>query len=290
MPFCGTCGLSMSETAGFCPTCGTRAAGGTSASAVARPAWAGPEASAPDEWLAPVQLVTAPKAKPRSALDNDLARLAIAGAVAALVIVIAALCVHLIVSGIRSERYSVAKYEQITPGLSLTQVETALGGPPTSQRVLEDGTIAAYWTNSDGSLICVGTDNGVVSWKVAVGPHGKGRLGDSGSIALGAWGLVAVMTVFTAVVSGACLFFCARLFGRYITVSEVVVFCVVTGVLRLIPVVGGLFALLVGVALVQRSSSTGWWTALLIILVAGFATGVVAIAVLGAGAGLGSVL
>jgi len=37
MPFCGTCGLSMSETAGFCPTCGTRAAGGTSASAVGAP-------------------------------------------------------------------------------------------------------------------------------------------------------------------------------------------------------------------------------------------------------------
>ena len=54
----------------------------------------------------------------------------------------------------------------------------------------------------------------------------------------------------------------------------------------MVPVIGWLLPLFVGAALIERWSSAGWWTAVLIIIVAGFVTGMVTVAVLGLGSGL----
>jgi hypothetical protein len=288
MPSCRTCGLSMSETAEFCPTCGARPVGETSAAAYARPPWTSAEMAAPDGFTQSSP-TTASTAKP-SILPNNNTRLAIAAGVVVLVIVLTAVFMHAILSGARSERYTVAEYNRIKWGLTLAQVEAIIGGPPTTQSQYPDGTASAQWVNPDGSRIWVGIENGVVAIKDTFGPHSKGHMGDSQTTALGVWGLAAVVAAFSAVVFGACLFLAARLLGYSITVTQVIIFAVVCGALRMVPVIGGLLSLFVGVALIERWSDAGWWTSLLIILVAWFIAAIAVIAVLGAGAGLGLAL
>ncbi len=149
-----------------------------------------------------------------------------------------------------------------------------MGAPPTSHVYPTDGSDSCFWTNPDGSEVWANFTNDTVD----VGASYTASQGATSSrFAIGSAGLLAVLAVFaafTAVVFGACLFVATKLFGYSIGVNQVILFAVVTGAVRLVPYVGWLLALLVGVALIERWSSAGWWTALLIILVAGFVAGV----------------
>lgn len=287
MPFCDTCGLSMSETAGFCPTCGTRAAGGTSAGIAARPSWASPEeATPPDDWSAPSAPAAPPAAKP-SVLHRNTTGLAIAAGVVLLVIVLVAVFMHGVVSGTGSEKYTQNEANQLQTGSSLAQVE-ALLGPPTSQMKESDGAMLYEWDNKDHSFVAARFANGAVISKTY--NDYLVHLLRSNRFALGVWGMRAVLAAFTTAVFGACLFFATRMFGYSITVTQVVIFAVVTGLVTLVPMIGWLLALVVGASLIERWSSAGWWASLLIILVAGFIAAGVNVAVFGLGSGLGLAL
>lgn len=285
MPFCSTCGLSISETAQFCPTCGTRALGESVPGTVARPLWAAADAAPLTDGFAPPDPIASTTAT-RSALHSNSTRIAITAVAAVLVVVLVAVFAHNLVTGSQGERYTEDMARQIHPGLSLTQVEAIMGAPPTSHVYPTDGSDSCFWTNPDGSEVWANFTNDTVD----VGASYTASQGATSSrFAIGSAGLLAVLAVFavfTAVVFGACLFVATKLFGYSIGVNQVILFAVVTGAVRLVPYVGWLLALLVGVALIERWSSAGWWTALLIILVAGFVAGVLTATVVGAGFGL----
>ena len=285
MPFCSTCGLSMSETAQFCPTCGTRAVGESVSATMARPLWAGAEAAPSSDGFALSPI--APPAAKRSAPHGNTTRLAITAAAAILVIVLVAVFAHNIVTGAQGERYTQDKASKVAVGLSLAQVEAIMGAPPTSQVNYTNGAVGYFWKNSDGSMVWVDFRNDASDLR---GLYLASHQSASPRLAIGAAGLSALMAAFAAVVFGACLFVATKLFGYSITVTQVVVFAIVTGLISVVPYAGGLLALLVGAALIERWSSAGWWTSVLIILAAGFITGVLAAAFVGAGFGLGLAL
>ena len=192
-----SCGLSMSETAEFCPTCGTRTTGGSASGAGARPLWAAAEAAPPYEppydYYPSAGPVAAPAAKPSAALHNDFTRLVIAAAGAVLVIVLVAVFMHVIFSGTATfERYTAAQYDRITKGLTLTQVEAILG-PPTSQSQYQIRTASAVWVNSDGWnsgwVFRTASSPGQIPWgRTGRVTWGSRASGDLGSIALGFFG------------------------------------------------------------------------------------------------------
>ena len=287
MPLCSTCGLSISETAQFCPTCGTRAAGESAPGVVTRPTWAAADAAPPTDGFAPPDPIAPPSTTGQPALHRNRTRLAITAAAAVLVVVLVAVFAHDLVTGFQGARYTQDMARQIHPGLSLAQVEAITGGPPTSR--VYNRTIpglGCFWTNADGSQVWAHFTNNAVD-RVDFYTFTSSRGATSLRFANGTAGLNAVLAVLAAVVFGACLFVATKLFGYSISVNQVILFAVVTGVVRLVPYAGGLLALLVGAALIERWSSAGWWTALLIILAAGFITGVLTAAVVGVGFGLG---
>ena len=251
----------MSETAAFCATCGTLVSADSTAHAERPPA---PAAASPTPpplyWSEPGDhddLEAAPGQKSKWLSRRTL--LIAAGIV--LLVILGAVFVHVSFPGApKSERYTVAEYNRLGEGQSLTQVETILGGPPTKQTQFADGGIVARWTNSDGSYVETGFTNGLLDGRFTAGPHGRGHLGDSGWLELPSSRPMIIL--ISCLLSLLCLYVAALVVGCPLSIIQVLVIAAICGVaayvcslMGLAPLIGLLASLVALFTLIQA------WTA-----------------------------
>ena len=148
MPSCSTCGLSVSETAAFCPICGTPM--GRPAS---RPGTPSPSPAArPAEWPTPPQAQPLRRPAPTTLGEAIWAhRLALGILVAIAIIVVGGFT---LLRFVEPRPYTMAKFDQIHRGMTLDQVEAVLG-TPTKLHTFTNTKYAFFrdWDNPDGSGI-----------------------------------------------------------------------------------------------------------------------------------------
>jgi hypothetical protein len=172
--FCRTCGLSMSDTAAFCPTCGTKVLSGA-----APPAGPITEAAPP---------VTSPPlggpSKTASFVNKNGLWLIVAAVVSAallLAVIVGVGMRHSVTT--TSDVISLSDYSSVENGMSLSTVDSYLGGTPKSQTPDASivGGVDYRWENRDGSSVTVVIVNDRVVGKSESGLEAP-RLGVNRSI------------------------------------------------------------------------------------------------------------
>jgi hypothetical protein len=253
MATCPTCGLSLSEAATFCPTCGTRAGAAAPAASVAAPAAsvAAPAASAasapaPPAYYAPSSSYQEPQLRPPRQLTRGERfkdwllsgprpfALLVIGFVCFMVVlglVQGMLFGNMVNSLVDSTRITLQDYRQLHVGQTYAQVEAILDHSQASSSGPTTVSTTVHRLNPDGSSVDLTFSNGTLQ---SFSQSGLTEGRSSGLFALSSGAALLVVAIVNAVVTTVAWFFCLFVMvhwrGYQITIKQLVVMAVTVAV------------------------------------------------------------
>jgi hypothetical protein len=277
--FCRTCGLSMSDAATFCPTCGTRVLADAAVAAEHLPeapasAWAaGDDQPAPPAWsqgpagyrpvpdyaapAAPVAGAPAGPSKTVSLVNKHgllLIVAALVGAVALLAVIVGIGLRHSVAT---SDSITLSDYSSIQTGMDLSAVDAYLGGTPTSQTPDASlvGGVDYRWENRDHSSVTVVVVNGRVAAKSESGLK-PARLGVNRSFfaMLSLAGLLMSLVWFLCMT--VCLYLATLVVDCSLTPVQVLAISAICAAITMFMPMGFLVALVVAFVLIMKWGGT----------------------------------